>query len=169
MKILVFADFHGNISAIEKAVEISRVETPDKTVVCGDMFGWSSPSQTASALEKLYGVHYFVRGNNDYSTALQLLDSEEYAVMYHYGRTLFFTHGDRYNAHRIPPLLKEGDALVYGHTHVGGLYTSNGLYLLNVGSLGRPRDGEPSYLTLDDNGATLKRPDGTTLNQIMWR
>ena len=171
MKILVFADFHGSVSGLEQAAEIAKRESPDKTVVCGDLFGWSNPKETAELVAKLCGVLYLVKGNNDYSTAQSFLpcEMEENAVMYHFGRTLFFTHGDRYNSMRIPPLLKEGDVLVHGHTHVGRLELYNGLYVANVGSLARPRNGLPSYLTIDEQGITLKLMNGETLQQLNWK
>ena len=171
MKILGFADFHGNVDIINCAIEISKREQPDKTVVCGDLFGWSRPQEVATLTQGLCGVQYLVKGNNDYASAQSYLPCpmEDNAIMYHFGRKLFFTHGDRYNSMRIPPILDEGDALIFGHTHVGRLGKRNGLYLLNVGSLARPRDGVPSYLVLDDIGATLKQTDGETLQQLKWQ
>ena len=170
MKILVFADFHGNVNSLQQAIEISKREQPDKTVVCGDLFGWSKPQETAELVSKLNGVLYLVKGNNDYSTAQSFLSEqmEDSAIMYHFGRTLFFTHGDRYNSMRIPPMLKEGDVLVHGHTHVGRLQIYRGLYIANVGSLSRPRDGTPNYITIDEQGITLKLANGETLQQLNW-
>ena len=170
MKILVFADFHGSVDSLKKAIDISRREQPDKTVVCGDLFGWSHPQEVATLVQQLEGVLYLVKGNNDFSTAASYLPfaMDESAIMYHFSRKLFFTHGDRYNSMRIPPILTEGDVLVHGHTHVGRLQKYNGLFVLNVGSLARPRDGVPSYLVLDDGGATLKHIDGEALQQLKW-
>ena len=171
MKILVYADFHGSVSALEQAIQISKRERPDKTVVCGDLFGWSSPEQVVELVAKLEGVLYLVKGNNDFATAQSLLPEpmEESAIMYHFGRTLFFTHGDRYNSMRIPPMLKENDVLVHGHTHAGHLQLYRGLYVANVGSLARPRNGLPSYMTIDEQGITLKLPSGETLQQLNWK
>ena len=171
MKILVFADFHGNENALQTAIEISRREQPDKTVVCGDLFGWSSADKVAELVQKFNGVLYLVKGNNDFATAQSFLpyEMEDSAIMYHFGRTLFFTHGDRYNSMRIPPMLKEGDALVHGHTHVGRLQEYRGLFIANVGSLARHRNGLPSYLTMDEQGVTLKLADGEVLQQLNWQ
>ena len=170
MKILVFADFHGNENALNTAIEISHREQPDKTVVCGDLFGWSSAERVAELVQKLDGVLYLVKGNNDHQTAQSFLPCamEDSALMYRFGRTLFFTHGDSYNSMRIPSMLKEGDVLVHGHTHVGRLRFYNGLYVANVGSLARPRDGAPSYLTIDEQGITLKLANGENLQQLNW-
>lgn len=170
MKILVFSDFHGSVDALNTAIEISRREAPDKTVVCGDLFGWSHPQEVATLAQKLEGVLYLVKGNNDFSTAISYLPygMDDSVIMYHFCRKLFFTHGDRYDALRVPPILTEGDALVYGHSHVGRLRKVDGLFALNVGSLARPRDGVASYLVLDENGATMKSVDGEMLKQLKW-
>ena len=170
MKILVFADFHGSVNSLQAAIEISKREQPNKTVVCGDLFGWNNPTQVAELIQQLDGVLHLVKGNNDWATATSYLpfEMEDSAVMYHFDRTLFFTHGDRYNIMRIPPMLREGDVLVYGHTHVGRLQLYDGLYVANVGSLARPRDGAPSYVTMDEQGITLKLHDGQTRQQLNW-
>lgn len=171
MKIVVFADLHGNITAAERAVQLSFDEKADKTVFCGDIFGvWGSAQEIAEKLQQVCGIAYFVRGNNDFSCYDGYIAGglEEYAVMYHFGRTLFFTHGDRYNGGRVPPVLKQGDVLVHGHTHVANLTVRNGLFVLNVGSLARPRDGKPSYLVLDDHGATTKDIEGNALTFLSW-
>ena len=153
------------------AIDISRREAPDKTVVCGDLFGWSHAQDVAELVQQLQGVLYLVKGNNDFGTAVSYLPCamEDSALMYHFGRKLFFTHGDRYNTLRVPPILTEGDALIHGHTHVGRLQLYNGLYVLNVGSLARPRDGVPSYMTIDEHGATLKSANGEVLKQLNWK
>lgn len=172
-KIAVFADIHGSVSGMQTVLDIVSAEKPDKAVFCGDIFGgWSgSEAQIAKMAQELDVVTYFVRGNNDRPCYDHLLAGgfEDYAVMYHFGRTLFFTHGDRYNAFRIPPLLKEGDAVVYGHTHMGSLTVRNGLFALNVGSISRPRDGQPCYMVLEESGATLKGTDGKIICFLPWR
>lgn len=173
MKILVFSDFHGDVDGMHLAIEISHREAPDKTVICGDLFSsWSSTSyDVANLVSKLVGVLYLVRGNNDRTHAEMYLPCslEEYAVMYHFGRTLFFTHGDRYNGYRVPPMLTTGDAIIHGHTHIGQIGVYNGLYVLNVGSLCRPRGDLPNYLVLDEDGATLKDTDGQILRHLDWK
>lgn len=172
MKIAVFADIHGSVSAMETVVSICNREFPNKVVICGDLFGgWiQQPSEIARLTGKINSVLYLVRGNNDRDHDISLLPygMEDNTVMYHFNRTLFFTHGDMYNKYRIPPVLKEGDALIYGHTHSALLQHFNGLHILNVGSVARPRDDAPSYLILDNNGATLKQLNGETINSLPW-
>lgn len=172
MKIVVFADIHGSLSAMETVVDICKRESPNKAVICGDLFGgWGQLNeQIAGLLSQIDAVTYLVKGNNDRPHEIALLPygMDDNAVMYHFGRTLFFTHGDVYSKYRIPPILKEGDALIYGHTHMSLLQRFNGLHVLNVGSVARPRDGAPCYLVLDELGATLKQLNGETINSLPW-
>lgn len=172
MKILAFADIHGSVDGFKKASEICQRERPDKVVFCGDLFGgWTdSAKEIAEAARILNFNNYFVRGNNDrpYDEALLPFGMEDNAVMYHFGRTLFFTHGDRYNRFRVPPLLKEGDVLVYGHTHVNLTEKRNGLFVVNVGSVSRPRDGLASYAEFSERGAALKTLQGEEISFLAW-
>lgn len=171
MKIAVFADVHGNLPAMQTVAEICKRERADKTVFCGDLFGpFGANAEIVRLAEEIDSVLYFVRGNNDRPHEIALLKSgmDDYAVMYHFNRTLFFTHGDVYNKYRVPPVLKQDDAIIYGHTHRSLLQKYNGLFALNVGSVAYPRDGQACYLVLDDNGATLKNLEGNRILQLHW-
>ncbi len=172
MKIIAFADFHGSLSALKKAQEIVLKEKPQKTVLCGDLFGgWScNPKRIDEILQSMDTILYVLRGNNDFSEYESQLSQpmEENAVMYHFSRTLFFTHGHVYNASHLPSFLGQNDVLVHGHTHIGFIRNFNGLTIANVGSMALPRDGQANYLVLDDDGITLKATDGTILQKIFW-
>jgi len=171
MKILVFADIHGSVSDMECALKIAECERPDKIVICGDLFGsFTSSREIAELSARFNAVTYFVRGNNDRDSDIALLTfgMEDNAVMYHFKRTLFFTHGDVYSKYRIPPVLKEGDALIYGHTHRSLLQKYNGLYIGNVGSLSRPRDGQPCFMLINETGLLLKTLDCEIIDVLEW-
>ena len=47
-----------------------------------------------------------------------------------------------------------GDVVCFGHTHVPWHRTVNGVYFVNTGSVGRPKDGDPrsGYVILDVPG-----------------
>ncbi|MCM1195059.1 MAG: YfcE family phosphodiesterase [Firmicutes bacterium] len=172
MKIAVFSDIHGSPSGMDVILKIVDTERPDKTVICGDLFGGfvSLSSEVADKIRQINSTLYLVRGNNDRDGDIALLPCgmDDYAVMYHFGRTLFFTHGDVYNKYRIPPLLREGDVLVYGHTHMSLLQRFNGLYIANVGSVSRPRDDEPSYMVIEETGIVLKKLNGEIINSLSF-
>lgn len=173
MKILVFSDFHGNLSAYQTALRIAKKEAPNAVALCGDLFGGfsSDSSQVAQAVQSFDSPLYAVRGNNDrsYDEALLPFPLQDYEVTYKFNRTIMFTHGHRYNSWNLPPILGHGDALVYGHTHVSSLRKlPSGIFALNVGSIALPRDGAPSYLVLDDDGAISKTTDGSVIYFLPW-
>ncbi len=170
MKICVFADIHGSIDGMKSVVKIIELERPNKVVICGDLFGPRDTQKIVDCVSQIDAVTYLVRGNNDRAAEVALLPCgmDDYAIMYHFGRSLFFTHGHVYNKYRVPPVLHENDVLIYGHTHCALLQRFNGLYIANVGSVSRPRDGEPSYLTLEDNGIILKRLNGEPISELPW-
>lgn len=168
MKIAVFSDIHGRPNAMKLVVEAVQREHPDKVVFCGDLFG-GEDSVVALMIPKIDSVTYFVRGNNDFCSHLVEGGMEENAVMYHFGRTLYFTHGHRYNSWRVPAFLKKGDAMIFGHTHLGSLTFRNNLHFLNVGSAALPRDGVACYLVLEEQGATLRTMQGEDIFNLPWQ
>ncbi len=173
MKIIAFSDFHGNLAAFVSAASIVAKEKPDKTVLCGDLLGGinDQPEQIKQILQEMDTTLYLIRGNNDRPVHEQLLGVglEDNFVTYAFGRTLFFTHGDRYNAYRMPPvLLRQGDVLIHGHTHIGFIRNVGGVLVANVGSMGQPRDGVKSYLVLDERGVCLKDETGATLQKVAY-
>ncbi|MCX4286298.1 MAG: YfcE family phosphodiesterase [Clostridia bacterium] len=170
MKICVFSDIHGSVAGMEYALNIVLRERPDKVVICGDLFGARNTGELVALVKRIDAVTYLIRGNNDRDNEVALLPCgmDGYAVMYHFGRTLFFTHGHVYNKYLVPPVLKENDVLVYGHTHCALLQKFNGLFIANVGSVSFPRDGTPSYLVIEECGITLKGLDGETINELHW-
>ncbi|MFW9779018.1 MAG: metallophosphoesterase family protein [Candidatus Heimdallarchaeota archaeon] len=66
---------------------------------------------------------------------------------------------------RMRGWLKKWDMVIFGHTHIAFSYKFRGRYVINPGSVGQPRDGDPraSYAIVDitdtDIKAQLKRVD----------
>ena len=52
--------------------------------------------------------------------------------------------------------LSEGDAILFGHTHLPWAREVDGTLFVNAGSVGRPKDGDPRacYVLLDAPGTT---------------
>lgn len=170
MKIFVYSDVHGSLSGIEAVQQAMLRELPQKTVCCGDLFGGSADSKIAEIAQGFDSALYFVRGNNDRYGSEELIvgGMEDGIPMYHFGRTLFFTHGNVYNGWHVPSFLRDGDVIVFGHTHMGNLIKRDGLFVLNVGSAALPRDGKPCYLMLDERGASLKSLEGNLIFCLQW-
>ena len=93
---------------------------------------------------------YFVSGNCDWGT-----DKPDYDIIKFGGKTIFFTHGARFgvkgdlNIAKLFARKNEADILLFGHTHIAMTDYDDGLYVMNPGSCGRPREGLPSYGIID--------------------
>ena len=79
--------------------------------------------------------------------------------------TIFATHGHVYNPHKLP-MLKNGDILLNGHTHIPAceeiLDMNGGKYqYLNPGSVSIPKEGsEHSYMIYENGVFTWKNLAG---------
>jgi putative phosphoesterase len=79
-------------------------------------------------------------------------------------------HVDRYvrpgDFSGIPPYLDEHDACLLGHTHLQHEATIEGKLVLNPGSVGQPRDGDPraAYAVVD----TVPEPPEATLHRAEY-
>ena len=63
---------------------------------------------------------------------------------------IFATHGHQHNTDN-PPMLKQGDVLLHGHTHVPVLEEFDGKYYINPGSVSIPKENSAhSYMVLED-------------------
>ena len=76
-------------------------------------------------------------------------------------------HGPR-NDLDNPPLLKAGDVLLHGHTHVPAKDSSLGFWYLNPGSVAIPKEGSAhSYMTLENGVFTWKDLEGVEYDQLV--
>jgi len=155
----VISDSHGNTEALTAALAWAKNEGGS---VVGGMAGDVSGSQSGSVFDAAIFLGdgtddlapataraglalpwYIVRGNVDTNSAYPgsgELESVETA------RKLFLTHG---NVYRVGEGCRDlaaaarsngAEAALYGHTHVPSCTTLNGIFLLNPGSIGRPRN-----------------------------
>lgn len=91
----------------------------------------------------------------------------DYCILYVGGRMIFATHGHQYNMAN-PPMLKQGDILLHGHTHVPAMKKFEGKYYLNPGSVSIPKeDSAPGYMMLEDGVFTWKNVETGCAYQ-MW-
>lgn len=83
------------------------------------------------------------------------------------GQKLFLTHGHIYNADKRP-LLKKGDIIAHGHTHITVAEWQGEQIIFNPGSTTFPRgeDSKPSYGLLHDSRLSVLDFDGNVLNTI---
>ena len=85
----------------------------------------------------------------------------DYSVFYLDGLTIFATHGHHHNTD-TPPMLKRGDILLHGHTHILKIegFGNENTYI-NPGSAALPKNGNPrTYMVYHDRKFTIKTFDG---------
>ena len=124
-KIFVLSDTHGNISSIEKLVDV--IKESDYVFHLGDY------SRDILAFSREFGdkIH-FVKGNCDGGGNDLILQIEDLKVM--------LTHGDRYGVKggllRLALYAKEKgvNVVFYGHTHVADITEQDGITFINPGT-----------------------------------
>lgn len=90
----------------------------------------------------------------------------DYALIPVGEKTIFATHGHKFNAENLPPL-KAGDVVLHGHTHIPIWEEHEGIYVLNPGSVTIPKaNSKRGYMLLEDGTFTWKTLDGQTYHTL---
>lgn len=132
MTILALSDTHGSFQ-FSPFLEIVQADKPDMVIHCGD--GVRDAADIA-ALNVCPVVS--VAGNCD-------SEGKRECVVRAQGHTIFVTHGHAYGVGGSLTRLQEAahahnaDIVLYGHTHTPSVSFSDGLWIINPGSLCRPR------------------------------
>lgn len=140
VRIGVFSDSHGDVGALQAA--IAHAGTLDYIIHCGDGY---------EDLEKLLGnsdqKRICVYGNCDLA---RKVPGE--AVLEIAGRSIFITHGHKYDvkfdySRLFYKTLEVGASIaLFGHTHIAEIIENEDIVLMNPGSVGRATLGQkPSY------------------------
>ena len=160
MKILVISDTHGHTENLERALK--RTGPVDALVHCGDV------ERDEDYIRVLAGCPcYMVSGNNDW-----FLELERELVIILDGYKIWITHGHQYGVSMgLEYLRQEGrnrgvDIVMFGHTHRPVVEESEGMVILNPGSLSYPRQQgrKPSYLLIETDAGGHIRFDVNYLN-----
>lgn len=147
MRILIVSDTHRKTDLLE---EIFIDEGPfDMLIHCGDIEGDEDRIYYMTGAEC---ACVMVPGNNDY---LSMLPRER--AMNIAGKNVWITHGHRYYVSMDTAIIRDEAAsrgihiVMFGHTHKPLVDYSNGIYLINPGSLTYPRQNgrRPSYIIMN--------------------
>ncbi|MCL2754610.1 MAG: metallophosphoesterase [Oscillospiraceae bacterium] len=153
MKITVFSDTHRNYGRLKDAID--RNLDSDLFIHLGD--GLLEITDISNEYAKKYPNLEFayVRGNSDFA------DYKDDCVVEIAGHKIFCTHGHNYDVHwslkRISEKARSFGCKIalFGHTHIYRTEQIDSLYIMNPGSLDRPRGGNrPTYgiITISDEG-----------------
>lgn len=174
MKIMIASDIHGSAYYLEQLLNRYDEENPNKLLLLGDILyhgprndlpkGYA-PKDVILLLNTHKEEILCVRGNCDTEVDQMVLDFPilaDYCILYEKGHMIFATHGHHYNMEN-PPMLKKGDILLHGHTHVPVSEEFDGRIYLNPGSVSIPKNGSAhSYMMLEDGLFTWKDLDGNS-------
>jgi predicted phosphodiesterase len=209
MRFLVLSDVHGNVDALERALEEAGRLRPDMIVSLGDVVGYgANPNECIGLIQEAASIR--IGGNHDVAAA-GIIDTDtfnrtaqraiqwtaqeihpkhrdalnEYDTVRRYGECIF-AHASPlspmdweyvYTINQANGIFeKTSEKYIFiGHTHVPAIIEHNRVwgskvvsgrfcpvdresrYLINVGSIGQPRDGiaAASYALLDVHKGTI--------------
>ena len=163
MKIMIASDIHGSEKYAKKLVESYKQSGASKLVLQGDLL-YHGPRNALSArynpkgvIEILNGIKdelLCVKGNCDTDVDQMVLDfpiMAEYAILTDGEKIMYFTHGHKYGPGFFPGV-KEGDMVIFGHTHVPTIEMMDGVLCVNPGSVSMPRCGSDHQCLIYENG-----------------
>lgn len=178
MKLFFMSDIHGSLYYLEKVIENYKKENADFIVILGDELyhgarndlpqGYN-PKGVTELLNKYSDKIIAVRGNCDSEVDEMVLDfpiMATYSSILYNGKRLFLTHGHVYGENNLPKL-RDGDVLIYGHTHIPVAKKENGIFIINPGSISIPKENNPnSYGILENDVFKIKDLDGNSFIKI---
>lgn len=168
MKLFFISDIHGSSTQLEKALELFHEEKADYLVILGDILNHGprnplpegyNPQQVVSLLNPYKKQIIAVRGNCDSDVDQMLLEfpmMSDYSMILYEGKRLFLSHGHIYHPDHLPNI-SEGDALIFGHTHIPTAELNDSIYFINPGSITLPKGNfNHSYGILNQNIFEIK-------------
>lgn len=181
MRLMIASDIHGSAFYCEKMLDCYRREAPDKLILLGDILyhgprndlpAGYRPKEVTAMLNGIKNDILCVRGNCDTEVDQMVLDfpiMADYAFLYLDGRMVYVTHGHIHNLENLP-MLKSGDILLHGHTHVPAcVKTEEGIIYLNPGSVSIPKgNSHHSYMIMDEKGVIFKDIDMKEYNRAKF-
>ena len=129
MRLMIASDIHGSAFYCRQMVEAYKRERADRLLLLGDILYHGprndlpkdyAPKEVIAMLNPIKEHLLCVRGNCDTEVDQMVLEfpiMAEYCFLELDGQTILATHGHIWNPAN-PPMLKEGDILLNGHTHM---------------------------------------------------
>ncbi len=172
MKLMIASDIHGSAYFCAKMLKAYEKEQAQKLILLGDILYHGprndlpreyAPKEVIAMLNPRKEEILCVRGNCDTEVDQMVLEfpiMADYGFLYERGRMIFLTHGHVFHEGHLP-MLKKGDILLHGHTHVPVCREHEDYLYLNPGSVSIPKEGSAhSYLVYEEGRFTWKDLDG---------
>ena len=171
MKLMFASDIHGSLYWAGKMKSAWEREAPGKLILLGDLLYHGprndlprdyDPKGVIALLSELKREILCVRGNCEAEVDQMVLPfpvMADYMALWLEGRMAFVTHGHLYSEEKLP-MLREGDLLIHGHTHVPAArsHPAEGYTYLNPGSVSLPKEGSPnSYMVYENRRFSIRK------------
>ena len=164
-KLLVLSDTHGNIPALKAALDWAKDRTPPNGTISAAVFlgDGISDLQPAANAAGFFSEWKLIRGNNDYRYSMP-----ETAVFDFCDHCFFMCHGHHHSLyggyHTLIAAARNAgaNAALFGHSHVPFHKNTDGLLLINPGSVGRPRS------RIGATFAVIECTEGEPLKTEFW-
>lgn len=177
MKLMIASDLHGSAHYTRSLIDAYAREKADRLLLLGDILyhgprnplpdGYN-PKEVAEMLNGMKQEILCVRGNCDSDVDQMVLEfpmMAEYCLLAVEGATIFATHGHVFNEQSLP-MLKKGDILLHGHTHVPVCRQHETYTYVNPGSVSLPKeDSAHGYMTVENGELRWKQLDGTVYSR----
>lgn len=175
MKLMIASDIHGSAYYCRKLLEAYKQENADKLLLLGDILYHGprndlprdyNPKEVISMLNPMKQDLLCVRGNCDTEVDQMVLEFPilaDYCFIELDGHTIFATHGHVHNPKNLP-MLKEGDILLNGHTHIPANINMGTYTYMNPGSVSIPKEGSAHGYMIYDGEFIWKDLDGHVLD-----
>lgn len=172
MRLMIASDIHGSAYYCRQLMEACDREGAEKLLLLGDVLYHGprndlprdyAPREVIAMLNPRKEEILCVRGNCDTEVDQMVLEFPilaDYGFLYEKGRMIFITHGHVFNEKNLP-MLKKGDILLHGHTHVPVCREHEDYVYMNPGSVSIPKEGSAhSYMVYDDGVFLWKNLEG---------
>lgn len=175
MKLMIASDIHGSAHYCRKMIEAYQKEQADKLLLLGDILYHGprndlpkdyNPKEVIAMLNPMEQELLCVRGNCDTEVDQMVLEFPilaDYCFLELDGHTIFATHGHHFNP-QTPPMLKEGDILLNGHTHIPANQDMGSYTYMNPGSVSIPKENSAHGYMIYDKTFIWKDLDGNILS-----
>ena len=172
MKYMIASDIHGSVYYTEKLLEIFKSEKADKLILLGDIY-YHGPRNPLTENYYPFGVSTLLNGvkdklivikgncDSDVDQMVSEFKFHKHKTLKINGKTLFITHGDKYNADNRPK--SQYDILCYGHFHTGFIEVADKI-ICNPGSVSLPKNDTCGYLIIENHTLSLKNLDMQTIS-----
>ena len=180
MKLVVASDIHGSALQCRKFLDCYKKEKADKLILLGDILYHGprndlpeeyAPKKVIEMLNDIKDEILCVRGNCDTEVDQMVLKFPilaDYAFLYWRDKMVFVTHGHNFNLKNLP-MLKKGDILLHGHTHIPACEKTDLCTYINPGSVSIPKENSAhSYIVITDDEIIFKDLDGNVYKKVSY-